>query len=73
MVKKISKTKKTVSKATKKTSKTKGKKSKNESSEVADPGIVIIDDDIKIDKTAELEARRLYLEEAKSQESSASD
>ncbi len=70
MVKKTSKTKKTTSKATKKTSKTKGKKSKNESSEVADPGIVIIDDDIKIDKNAELEARRLYLEEAKSQEAS---
>jgi len=71
MAKKISKTKKTTSKATtKKTSKTKGKKSKNESSEVADPGIIIIDDDIKIDKNAELEARKLYLEEARSQEAS---
>jgi len=70
MAKKISKTKKTTSKATKKTSKTKGKKSKNESSEVADPGIVIIDDYIKLDNTAELAARRLYLEEARSQEAS---
>jgi hypothetical protein len=71
MVKKTSKSKKTSSKATtKKTSKTKGKKSKIESSVVADPGIVIIDDDIKIDKNAELEARRLYLEEARSQEAS---
>ena len=34
----------------KKLLKLRGKKSKNESSEVADPGIVIIDDDIKIDK-----------------------
>ncbi len=71
MVKKNSKTKKTTSKATtKKTSKTKDKKSKNESSEVADPGIIIIDEEIKIDKNAELEARRLYLEEARSQEAS---
>ncbi len=33
-------------------------------------GIIVIDDDIKIDKDAELEARRAYLEEAKSQEAS---
>jgi len=75
MAKKISKTpkktKKTSSKSiTKKTSKTKGKKPQNEST---DASIVIIEDDIKIDKSAELEARRLYLEEARSQESSSSD
>ncbi len=75
MAKKISKTpkktKKTSSKSdTKKTSKSKGKKSKNESIDAVDSGIVVIDDDITIDKTAELEARRLYLEEARSQEAS---
>jgi len=63
--------KKTKSKSTgKKSSKTKGKKSKNEDISAEDIGIVIIDEDIKINKDAELEARRAYLEEAKSQESS---
>jgi len=54
----------------KKSSKTKAKKSKNEITDDVDMGIIIIDDDIKIDKDAELEARRAYLEESKSQESS---
>ena len=62
---KTKKTKKTSSKSTtKKTSKTKGKKSKNTSFDAGDVGIVVIEDDIKIDKKAELEARKLYLEEA---------
>ncbi len=70
-VKKSKTTKKTKSKSTeKKSSKTKGKKSKNEITNEGDTGIIIIDDDIKIDKDAELEARKAYLEEAKSQESS---
>jgi len=69
--KKSKTTKKTDSKSTgKKKSKTKGKKPKNESITADDIGIVIIDEDIKIDKDAEIEARRAYLEEAKSQESS---
>jgi len=69
--KKSKTTKKTDSKSTgKKKSKTKGKKPKNENIAADDIGIVIIDEDIKIDKDAELEARRAYLEEAKSQESS---
>lgn len=75
MAKKISKTpkktKKTSSKSkTKKTSKTKGKKSQNNIFDAADAGIVVIEDDITIDKQAELEARKLYLEEARSQEAS---
>ena len=57
----------------KKSSKTKGKKTKNESITAEDTGIIIIDDDIKIDKDAEMEERRAYLEEAKSQESSSSE
>ncbi len=69
--KKSKTTKKTSSKSTgKKSSKTKGKKSKNKNIDADDMGIIIIDDDIKIDKDAELEARRAYLEEAKSQEAS---
>ena len=57
----------------KKSSKKTDKKQKNENIVAEDTGIVIIDDDIKIDKDAEIEARRAYLEEAKSQESSSSD
>ncbi len=69
--KKSKTTKKTKSKSTrKKSSKIKGKKPKNENISADDIGIVVIDEDIKIDKDAELEARRAYLEEAKSQESS---
>ncbi len=75
MVEKKSKTskknKKTSSKSkSKKNSKTKSKKSKNDQTDVNDIGIVVIDEDIKIDKNAELEARRAYLEEARSQEAS---
>jgi hypothetical protein len=55
---------------TKKDSKTKSKKSKNESTEADDLGIVVIEEDFKVDKNAELEARRAYLEEARSQEAS---
>ncbi len=69
--KKSKTTKKTSSKSTgKKSSKTKGKKSKNENINADDMGVIVIDDDIKIDKDAELEARRAYLEESKSQEAS---
>jgi len=69
--KKSKTTKKTRSKSTrKKSSNIKGKKPKNENISADDIGIVVIDEDIKIDKDAELEARRAYLEEAKSQESS---
>ena len=34
----------------------------------ADDGLVIIDEEIREDKEAELEARKAYLEEARSQE-----
>ena len=50
--------------------KTKGKKSKDNEIGGDDVGIVVIDEDIQIDKDAELEARRAYLEEARSQEAS---
>tara|TARA_B100001123_G_C15333204_1_gene1031929 strand:- start:4628 stop:4879 length:252 start_codon:yes stop_codon:yes gene_type:complete len=59
--------KSTAKKVTKKTSK-KTKKSKN--SEPSDTGIIIVDDDLTIDREAEMEERRAYLEEARSQEAS---
>ena len=31
-------------------------------------GLVVIEDDLQVDKNAELEARKAYLEEARSQE-----
>ncbi|MFN3655190.1 MAG: hypothetical protein ACK4TO_07700 [Candidatus Nitrosotenuis sp.] len=49
-----------------KTKKTKAKKGKD--AFVADDGLVIIDELIEEDKEAELEARKAYLEEARSQE-----
>ena len=43
---------------------------KNTSEGSDNAGIIIIDDEIKVDKDAEHEERRAYLEEARSQESS---
>ena len=65
-------TKKTTKKSTKKTTKKTTKKStKNKAnSEPLDSGIVIVDDDLSVDKESELEERRAYLEEARSQEAS---
>jgi hypothetical protein len=54
-------------KAGKKSTKKKTKKS-DESS--GDTGIILIDDDLEIDTEKELEERRAYLEEARSQETS---
>ena len=54
-------------KAGKKTTK---KKTKKLSGLPDDPGIVLIDDDLKIDTEKELEERKAYLEEARSQETS---
>ena len=61
-------TKKVAKKTTKKTTK-KSKKDKA-NSEPLDSGIVIVDDDLSVDKESELEERRAYLEEARSQEAS---
>ena len=64
--------KKTTKKVAKKTTKKTTKKStkKKAKSEPLDSGIVIVDDDLSIDKESELEERRAYLEEARSQEAS---
>ena len=54
-------------KSTKKSTRKRTKKSVNE---LDDPGIVLIEDDLEIDKEKELEERRAYLEEARSQDAS---
>ena len=50
--------------------KTTKKKTKKLSGLPDDPGIILIDDDLKIDTEKELEERKAYLEEARSQETS---
>ena len=65
MVKKSKISKITAKKGAKKSKK--GKKSKN--TEQEDSGIILIDDDLSTDTEKELEERRLYLEEARSQDS----
>ena len=64
--------KKTTKKVAKKTTKKVAKKTtkKKAKSEPLDSGIVIVDDDLSVDKESELEERRAYLEEARSQEAS---
>ena len=68
MAEKKKTTKKVAKKTTKKTTKKSTKKKAN--SEPLDSGIVIVDDDLSVDKESELEERRAYLEEARSQEAS---
>ena len=58
----------TKSKSKKKTVKSKKKSKKDDTN--TDFGIVIVDDDLTIDKEAELEERKAFLEEARSQEAS---
>ena len=54
----------------KKTTKKVAKKTSKKNTEPDDSGIVIVDDDLTIDRETELEERRAYLEEARSQEAS---
>ena len=60
----LMKTKKTKTSKTKKTT----KKSKK-STPADDSGIVLIDDDLEVDAEKELEERKAYLEESRSQDS----
>jgi len=57
----------------KKTKTTKSKKTTKKSKKSLDPeddsGIVLIDDDLEVDTEKELEERKAYLEEARSQDS----
>ena len=68
MVEKKKTTKKTIKKPVKKSTKTGSKKKKMYEPE--NTGIVIVDDDLSVDRESELEERRAYLEEARSQEAS---
>ena len=61
-------TKKTKPTATKKTKPTTKKKKSKDNRDDLD--IIFVDEDVSIDKESELEARKAYLEEARSQESS---
>ena len=61
----IMKSKKTKTSKSKKTT----KKSKKPLDQADDSGIVLIDDDLEIDTEKELEERKAYLEEARSQDS----
>ena len=70
MVEKKKTTKKATKKPTKKPTKKATKKSKKNISDSADTGIVIVDDDLTVDRETEFEERRAYLEEARSQEAS---
>ena len=67
-IKKVAK--KTTKKVAKKTTKKVAKKTSKKNTEPDDSGIVIVDDDLTIDRETELEERRAYLEEARSQEAS---
>ena len=64
--------KKTVKKVEKKTTKNATRKvsKKKIKSEPDDSGIIILDDDLSINRETEFEERRAYLEEARSQEAS---
>jgi len=68
---KKSKTKKPSTKSTKAKTKraSKSKKSKNSES-FEDIGVIVVDDDLTVDKEKEQEERRAFLEEARSQDSS---
>jgi hypothetical protein len=57
-------------KSKKPTKKSTGKRTKKSKNELDDPGIILIEDDLEVDKEKELEERRAYLEEARSQDAS---
>ena len=63
----IMKSKKSKTRKSKKTTKKSSKKKSLDSTD--DSGIVLIDDDLEIDTEKELEERKAYLEEARSQDS----
>ena len=67
---KKSKTKKSFAKSTKAKTKRVSKSKKSKNSEFEDTGVVVVDDNLTVDKEKELEERRAFLEEARSQDSS---
>ena len=70
MAEKKKTTKKVAKKTTKKSAKKSSKKVSKKNAESDDSGILMVDDDLTIDRESELEERRAYLEEARSQEAS---
>ena len=71
---KKSKIKKPSTKSTKAKTKRASKSKKSKKSEsFEDNGVIVVDDDLTVDKEKELEERRAFLEEARSQDSSGSD
>ena len=68
---KKSKAKKSSTKSTKAKTKRASKSKKSKNSEfLEDDGVIVVDDDLTVDKEKELEERRAFLEEARSQDSS---
>ena len=66
-----SKTKKSSTKSTKAKTKRVSKSKKSKKSEsFEDDGVIVVDDNLAVDKEKELEERRAFLEEARSQDSS---
>ena len=63
------KSKKSKAVKSKKTGKKPAKKRRKKSSNLDDSGIIVIDDNLEVDTEKELEERRAYLEEARSQDS----
>jgi len=70
LTKKKKKSSKLQTKAKTKKTKAKTKSTKKSTQPLDDAAIVIVDDDLQIDKEKEIEERRAYLEEARSQEAS---
>jgi len=68
--KKKIKSSKSQTKAKTKKTKAKTKSTKKSTQPLDDAAIIIVDDDLEIDKEKEIEERRAYLEEARSQEAS---
>ena len=68
---KKSKAKKPSTKSIKAKTKSVSKSKKSKKSEsFEDVGVIVVDDDLTVDKEKELEERRVFLEEARSQDSS---
>ncbi len=68
--KKNKKSSKSQTKAKTKKTNAKAKSTKKSIQPLDDAAIIIVDDDLEIDKEKEIEERRAYLEEARSQEAS---
>jgi len=64
------KTQKSSTKSTKAKTKSVSKSKKSKNSEFLEDGVIVVDDDLAVDKEKELEERRAFLEEARSQDSS---